>query len=75
MGRYLRPLGVVFADAAGLVPGGTALDVGCGPGALTAVLGGTSAALVTVLVSRRLPEARTFTVDGAEETERAGTGR
>lgn len=38
MGRYSRPLAVVFADAAEIGRGQTALDVGCGPGALTAVL-------------------------------------
>lgn len=38
MGRYSRPLAVRFADAAGIGAGQSALDVGCGPGALTAVL-------------------------------------
>lgn len=38
MGRYSRPLAVVFADAAGVTAGKVALDVGCGPGALTEVL-------------------------------------
>jgi len=38
MGRYSRPLAAEFADSAGVVAGGSALDVGCGPGALTAVL-------------------------------------
>ncbi|HET9953220.1 MAG TPA: methyltransferase domain-containing protein [Polyangiaceae bacterium] len=38
MGRYSRPLAVLFADAADLAPGMKALDVGCGPGALTGVL-------------------------------------
>lgn len=38
MGRYSRRLAVPFADAAGVVPGETAVDVGCGPGALTGVL-------------------------------------
>ena len=38
MGRYSRALAVVFADAAGIGHGQTSLDVGCGPGALTAVL-------------------------------------
>ncbi len=35
MGRYSVPLAAVFADFAGIGPGQTALDVGCGPGALT----------------------------------------
>ncbi|BAL89761.1 putative methyltransferase [Actinoplanes missouriensis 431] len=38
MGRYSFPLGVEFADRAGLAPGLRALDVGCGTGALTTVL-------------------------------------
>jgi SAM-dependent methyltransferase len=38
MGRYSIPLADLFADAAALERGQTALDVGCGPGALTQVL-------------------------------------
>lgn len=38
MGRYSVPLAELFADAAGVSSGDTALDVGCGPGALTGVL-------------------------------------
>lgn len=38
MGRYSRPLAPLFADAAGVSRGCTALDVGCGPGALTGEL-------------------------------------
>jgi SAM-dependent methyltransferase len=38
MGRYSRPLASLFADAAGVAAGQSALDVGCGPGALTGVL-------------------------------------
>lgn len=38
MGRYSAPLATVFADFAGVTASGRALDVGCGPGALTAVL-------------------------------------
>ena len=38
MGRYSRPLAPEFADFAGVAAGQRALDVGCGPGALTAEL-------------------------------------
>ncbi|GAA4934693.1 class I SAM-dependent methyltransferase [Actinoplanes utahensis] len=38
MGRYSEPLAVRFARFAGVEPGGRALDVGCGPGALTGEL-------------------------------------
>ena len=38
MGRYSEPLAVLFADWTGVARGLRVLDVGCGPGALTAVL-------------------------------------
>src|SRR3954447_4743392 len=38
MGRYSAPLAPRFADFARVAPGQRALDVGCGPGALTAEL-------------------------------------
>lgn len=38
MGRFSEPLGVAFADFAGIGPGLTVLDVGSGPGALTTEL-------------------------------------
>jgi SAM-dependent methyltransferase len=38
MGRYSVPLAPAFADFAGVVAGQRVLDVGCGPGALTAEL-------------------------------------
>ena len=38
MGRFSEPLAAEFADACGVYAGQRALDVGCGPGALTAEL-------------------------------------
>ena len=38
MGRYSEPLAAQFADLAGVRRGQRVLDVGCGPGALTAAL-------------------------------------
>ncbi|MEO6944891.1 MAG: class I SAM-dependent methyltransferase [Lacisediminihabitans sp.] len=38
MGRYSQPLAAAFAAAAEITTGMSALDVGCGPGALTGVL-------------------------------------
>ena len=38
MGRFSAPLGPLFADFAGVEGAGRALDVGCGPGALTVEL-------------------------------------
>lgn len=40
MGRYAEPLAPAFAEWSGVEPGLTAVDVGCGPGALTAHLAG-----------------------------------
>jgi SAM-dependent methyltransferase len=40
MGRFSDPLGVTFADFAGVAPGLSVLDVGSGPGALTSELVG-----------------------------------
>jgi SAM-dependent methyltransferase len=38
MGRYSRQLAPLFVEFAGVSPGTTAVDVGCGPGALTEAL-------------------------------------
>lgn len=38
MGRYSEPLATLFVELAGVSTGQRALDVGCGPGALTAAL-------------------------------------
>jgi SAM-dependent methyltransferase len=38
MGKYSEPLAAPFADLAGVARGQRALDVGCGPGAMTAEL-------------------------------------
>ena len=51
MGRYSTPLAPLFADLASVSAGQRALDVGCGPGALTAEL------------SRRLGAAAVSAVD------------
>ena len=55
MGRYSRPLAVPFADFAALPLDGRVLDVGCGPGALTAEL------------ARRAGPGRVTAVDPSEE--------
>src|SRR5258708_36097075 len=63
MGRYSRPLAVPFADFAGLPLDGRVLDVGSGPGALTAEL------------ARRAGPGRVTAVDPSEEFVAALRGR
>jgi SAM-dependent methyltransferase len=46
MGRYSEPLATLFIPFAGVAPGRRVLDVGCGPGALTAQLGSDSVSAV-----------------------------
>jgi ubiquinone/menaquinone biosynthesis C-methylase UbiE len=41
MGRYTRSLAPLLVEAAGIVPGMSVLDVGCGPGGLTSVIAST----------------------------------
>ena len=38
MGRFAAPLAEQFVDLVGFEPGNRVLDVGCGPGTVTAVL-------------------------------------
>src|ERR1044072_9322410 len=63
MGRYSRPLAVPFADFVGLPLDGRVLDVGCGPGALTAEL------------ARRAGPGRVAAADPSEECVAALRGR
>src|SRR5438034_1233261 len=63
MGRYSRPLAVPFADFAGLPLDGRVLDVGSGPGALTAEL------------ARRAGPGLVTAVDPSEEFVAALRGR
>jgi SAM-dependent methyltransferase len=63
MGRYSRPLAVPFAEFAGLPLEARVLDVGCGPGALTAEL------------VRRSGPGRVTAVDPSEEFVAALRGR
>jgi SAM-dependent methyltransferase len=63
MGRYSIPLATPFADFAGVVEGLRVLDVGCGPGALTAEL------------VRRVGATATAAVDPSDTFLRAVQGR
>ena len=64
MGQYSEPLARQFADLPGIRPGNRVLDVGCGPGALSAELVSRAAAVSAVepsasfaaAVRTRLPE-------------------
>ncbi|MDQ4035555.1 MAG: class I SAM-dependent methyltransferase, partial [Chloroflexota bacterium] len=63
MGRYSRPLAPLLADFAGVIDGQRVLDVGCGPGALTAEL------------TRRLGAANVSAVDPSEPFVAAARAR
>jgi SAM-dependent methyltransferase len=63
MGRYSEPLATVFAGLASIRPGQRALDVGSGPGALTAEL------------ARRLGEDAVCAVDPSQSFAAAVRGR
>jgi SAM-dependent methyltransferase len=63
MGRYSIPLSAPFADFAGVSTGQRVLDVGCGPGALTAEL------------VRRLASSAVSAVDPSESFVEAMEGR
>jgi len=55
MGRYSAPLALALIDFAGIEPGTTALDVGCGPGALTGALAARLGAVGVVAVDPSEP--------------------
>jgi SAM-dependent methyltransferase len=55
MGRFSRPLAIRFADWLDVRPGQRALDVGCGPGALTTVLADRLGAASVVAVDPSAP--------------------
>lgn len=55
MGRYAEPLADRFLDLIGVRPGQRALDVGCGPGALTERLVGELGADAVVAVDPSMP--------------------
>jgi SAM-dependent methyltransferase len=63
MGRFSEPLAPLFADLAGLAAGQRALDVGCGPGALTSEL------------ARRLGPEAVCAVEPSESFARAAASR
>ena len=63
MGRYSRPLAALFVESARLPSTGRALDVGCGPGALTEEL------------ARRFGETEVAGVDPSESFVAAATAR
>src|SRR3954452_20573699 len=70
MGRYSRPLAPLLADFAGVVAGQRVLDVGSGPGALTAELVARvgAAAVVAVDPSARFVEALRARLPDVEAT-------
>jgi SAM-dependent methyltransferase len=71
MGRYSEPLAVLFADMAGVDSGQRVLDVGCGPGALTAELVRRLGAGAVCAVE----PSQSFATAARERLSQAGIGR
>jgi len=74
MGRFSEPLAAQFVAFAGLVRGGRALDVGCGTGALTAVLVERAGAVSAVDPSEAFVAAARSRLPGVD-IQRAGAER
>ena len=66
MGQYSEPLAALFADLPGIRPGQQVLDVGCGPGALTAELARRAAAVSAVEPSASFAAAVRARLPGAD---------
>jgi SAM-dependent methyltransferase len=73
MGRFSEPLGVAFADFAGIRAGQTVVDVGCGPGALTTELVRRVGAAAVAAIDPSPPFVAALTVRLPEVDVRAGT--
>ena len=71
MGQYSEPLAVPFADLAGIGPGQRVLDVGCGPGALTAELVSRAAVVSAVEPSPSFAAAVRARLPAADVRQRA----
>jgi SAM-dependent methyltransferase len=66
MGRYSEPLAELFADLPAVRPGQQVLDVGCGPGALTAELASRAAVVSAVEPSASFAAAARARVPSAD---------